>query len=292
MKILYLLSILAFLSIYSLHPQEKDYSFNRLNTRIQTLRGQAVSEIYSVTYTKNEASLNPQYVKLKGKLDQLLADSISINTAYNKAFSRYDTISIIKNKIIAFNSSTESFGKKVMLLKEAQILATKHHIKELLYSDNQINKEMKAGFLLLRLNLNDLTSHLNSVLSRLEDKYKLPETPEYTSTIDLRKKISNTNKFNTNTNSKLEKGFILQDKIVPPENITGDFVLVNSYYVLKMSTNGFSKNQLVSKNTIYKLGISRKKLLSKKVKLLIQNKMTNDMYLVDHKFLDHFSVKS
>ncbi|OBQ51802.1 hypothetical protein JJL45_11325 [Tamlana sp. s12] len=292
MKTSYLLSILALLSIYSLHPQEKDYSFSRLNTRKQTLRGQSVSNIYSVSYAKNIESINPEYSKFKRELDTLIADSISINTGYNKALIKFNDLSTIKSNVVTFNSSEESFRQKVKLLKEAQILASKHHIKELLYSDNEINTEMKAGFILLKLNMNNLEAHLNRVLSRLDDKIIQPEAPIYVSTADLRRQLSNIKKTKNDNSSNTTKGYMLETRIIPPEDIAGDFRLVNSFFVLKISTKGFSKNQLVSKSMIYKLGISRKKLLSNKAKMLIQNKITNDMYLVDHSFLDHFSVKS
>ncbi|MBU2951087.1 hypothetical protein KO493_10305 [Tamlana agarivorans] len=292
MKTSFLLSVLAFLLACNLHSQEKDYKFNRLNTRKQTLKGQSASSIYAVSYAKLEKSINPEYTKLISELDHVLADSISIKANYNKALIRFNDISTIKNKVSAFISSTELFGNKVILLKEAQILASKHNIKELLYSDNEINKEMKAGFILLKLNTNQLKAHLNRVLMRLDNKIKIIEEPIYPSTVSLRKQISNTNKIKNENDLKNTRGYILQNSIIPPEDIAGDFSVVNSYFVLKTPTNGFIKNQLVSKKNVYKLGISRKKLLPFKEKMLIQNKRTKSMYLVDHSFLDNFSVKS
>ncbi|MDO6761578.1 hypothetical protein Q4566_15315 [Tamlana sp. 2_MG-2023] len=291
MKTSLLLSVLVFLSVCSLYSQEKDYKFNRLNTRKQTLKGQSTSDIYAVSYVKTEEVINPEYTKLISELNNVLADSISINTKYKKAFIKFTDMSTIKSKVVAFNSSAEPFGNKVILLKEAQILASKHNIKELLYSDNDINKEMKAGFLLLRLNINDLEAHLNRVLERLDNNIKTPEEPVYTSTVALRRKISNTKKLNNDNDAKKTKGYILQNSIVPPEDITGDFRFVNKYFVLKMPTNGLIKNQLITKKMVYRFGIARKKLFSSNEKMLIQNKRTEDMYLVDNSFLDNFSVK-
>lgn len=292
MKISLLLSMLGLLLVGSLYAQEEDYEFNRLNTRKQTLRGQSTSDIYSVSYVKKEESINPEYTKLKRKLDTLVADSISINRLYNKAFIKFNDLSTIKSNVVTFNSSDESFSHKIELLKEAQILASKYHIKELLYSDNDINPEMKAGFILLKLDMDKLNAHLNRVLSRLDDKIVQPEAPKYVSTSNLRKQLSNTKKIKNDSSSKATVGYMLENRIIPPEDIAGDFKLVNRFFVLNTSTNGLLKNQLVSKKTVYKLGISRKKLCSSVEKMLIQNKVTNAMYLVDPSFLNHFSVKS
>ncbi|KAB1066903.1 hypothetical protein F6U93_13705 [Tamlana haliotis] len=292
MKTSFLLSILVSLSVCNLYSQVKDYKFNRLNTRIQTLKGQSALDIYGVSYAKTQESINPEYTKLVSELDKLKADSISINTDYNKALVRFNDISKIEHKVEAFNSSTVPFGRKVTFLKEAQVLASKHHIKELFYSDNNINKEMKAGFLLLKLNTNALEAHLNSVLLRLDEKNVIPEEPLYPSTADIRIKISNTPRIKNDDKLKEKEGYILQNTIVPPEDIVGDFRLINRYFVLKMDTNGFKKNQLVSKKMVYSFGISSKKLCSNNEKMLIQNISTQDLYLVDHSFLDHFSVKS
>jgi len=291
MKPTFLLPILAFFAVCNIQSQEKYFEFNRLNTRQLTLKGQTAPEIYGVSYAKIEEPINPEYTKLKSELEKVIADSVSKKVDYDKAVNKFDDISIIKSKVIAFNNSTKSFGNKVMLLKEAQILALKHNIKELFYSDNELNKEMKAGFLLLTLNLDDLKEHLNKVLLRLDNEIKAPEQPVYVSTDALREKMSNTKKKYVR-DTKNAKGYMLQDSVVPPENITGNFVVVSNYYVLSVPTNGFLKNQLVSIKTVSSLGINRKKLYSYKEKMLIQNKLTKEMYLVDNSFISNFSVKS
>ncbi|MFI0428538.1 hypothetical protein [Mariniflexile sp. HMF6888] len=291
MKTTFLLPILAFLAVYNTHSQEKDFEFNRLNTRKQTIKGQSASEIYSVSYAEIEESINPEYIKLKSELEKIIADSISKKANYYKALARINDISTIKNKVIAFNNSSKPFGNKVILLKEAQILASKHNITDLFYSDNEINKKMKAGFLLLTLNFEDLKVHLDKILLKLDNKIKVPETPTYISTIALREKISNTKKKQAK-DPKGENGYMLQNSIVPPEDLAGNFVVVNSYYVLSMPTDGFLKNQLVSKKAVLNLGITSEELYSNKEKMLIQNKRTKEMYLVDNSFLNNFSVKS
>src|SRR5690606_21363436 len=169
-----------------------------------------------------DESINTEYTKLKSELETLIADSISKKNNYEKALARYNDITIIKDKVIEFNSSTNAFGNKVTLLKEAQILASKHNITELFYSDNDINKEMKVGFLLLSLNPEDLKTHLNKVLLRL-DKIKVPKIPEYIAIADLRNKISHTKNANV---------CMLQNDIVPAEDLTGDSMVVNRYYVV------------------------------------------------------------
>ncbi|GAA3602290.1 hypothetical protein Q4Q39_13355 [Flavivirga amylovorans] len=292
MKTLFIWSALIFLTVCNTYSQEKHYEFNRLNTRKQTLKGQSTSEIYDVSYIKTEGSLNPEYTKLKSELEKVMADSISKAADYYKTLDRFNDISTIKSKVVAFNSSSKSFRNKVTLLKEAQILASKHHIKDLFYSDSYINKEMKAGFLLLSLNPENMKAHLNKVLLKLDNKIKVPEKPTYESIATLRETLSNTKKIKDIKNLKNKKGYTLQNNIVPPEEITGDFSVVGEYFVLSKPTNRFLKDQLISKKTVLNLRIAKEKLYTKEERVLIQNKRTKEMYLVDNNFLNGFSVKS
>src|SRR5690606_28222769 len=282
MNTAFLLSVIAFLAVDNMHSQEKDVEFNRLHTRKLTLKGQSVPEIYNVSFATTDESINTEYTKLKSELETLIADSISKKNDYEKVLARYNDITIIKDKTLEFNSSTNAFGNKVTLLKEAQILASKHNITELFYSDNDINKEMKAGFLLLSLNPEDLKTHLNKDLLRL-DKIKVPKIPEYIAIADLRNKISHTKNANV---------CMLQNDIVLAEDLTGDVMVVNSYYVVSMTTKGFIKNQLVSNTSILNSGITKEKLYSYQEKMLIKNKQTKEMYIVDTSFINTFSVKS
>src|SRR5690606_43752 len=194
MKTTFILAILTFLTVFNTHSQEKDFDFNRLNTRKLTIKGLSASEIYSVSYAAVEQSVNPEYTKLISELENVIADSLSKRADYDKAVDRFNDIRMIKNKIIEFNNSDKYFATKVTLLKDAQILASKHNIKDLFYSDNEINKEMKAGFLVLTFNLEDLKTHLNTILLKLDTKFKAPELPTYVSTLALREKIYHTTK--------------------------------------------------------------------------------------------------
>ena len=290
MKTTFLLPIIALLAVCSTYSQNKDFEFNRLNTRLLTLKGTTAQEIYSVSYSSIEESVNPEYTKLKDELEKVIADSLYKRAAYDKALARVVDMSIIKNKVIAFNNSKESYGKKVVLLKEAQILASRHNMTDLFYSDNEINKEKKAGFILLTLNLDDLKAHLNKILLRLDDKIKMPEIPTYVSSAPLRKKIYSTKKYIKGSNDANK--CMVQNTMVPAEEVSGNFEVVSSYYVVSVPIRGFLKNQLVSKKTVSNLGITKSKLYSPKEKLLIQNKRTKEMYLVDNSFIDTFSIKS
>ena len=292
MKTIFIWSVVTFLTVCNTYSQEKHYEFNRLNTRKQTLKGQSTSEIYGVSYVKTEKLVNPEYTKLKSELEKVMADSISKTADYYKALGRFNDISTIKNKVVAFNSSNKPFRNKKTLLKEAQILASKHHIKDLFYSDNYINKEMKAGFLLLSLNPEGMKVHLNKILLKLDNEIKVPEKPAYESIVALREKLSNTEKTKDIKNLKNKKGYTLQNSIVPPEEITGDFLVVGKYFVLSTPTNRFLKDQLISKRTVLNSRIAKKKLSSNEERVLIQNKQTKEMYLVDSSFLNSFSVKS
>lgn len=291
MKTIFIWPVLTFLIVCNVYSQENHYEFNRLNTRKQTLKGQSTSAIYGVSYVKIEESLNPEYIKLESELEKVMSDSISKTADYYKALNRFNDISIIKNKVIAFNSSSKSLRNKIAILKEAQILASKHHIKDLFYSDNYINKDMKAGFLLLKLNPEGLEVHLNKVLLKLDNKIKVPEKPVYGSIVTLRKELSNTKRIKDIKSLKNKKGYSLQNSIVPPEEITGDFSVVGKYFVLSMPANRFLKDQLISKTTVLNLRIAKKKLHTNKERVLIQNKRTKEMYLVDNSFLNSFSVK-
>ncbi|WP_303318602.1 hypothetical protein Q4Q34_04660 [Flavivirga abyssicola] len=292
MKAIFIWSVLTFLAVCNTYAQEKHYEFNRLNTRKQTLKGQSTSEIYVVSCLKTEASLNPEYTKLKSELEKVITDSISKSADYYKALDRFNDISTVKSKVLAFNSSRKSFRNKVTFLKEAQILASKHKIKDLFYSDNYINKGMKAGFLLLSLNPENMKAHLNKILLKLDNKIKVPEKPTYELIAALREKLSNTKKTKDIKNLKNKKGYALQNNIVPPEEITGDFSVLGEYFVLNRPTNRFLKDQLISKNTVLNLRIAKEKLYTKEERVLIQNNRTKEMYLVDNSFLNGFSVKS
>ncbi|MDO5979498.1 hypothetical protein [Flavivirga spongiicola] len=292
MKTIFIWSILIFFTVCNTYAQENHYEFNRLNTRKQTLKGQSTSEIYGVFYVKMEGLVNPEYTKLKSELEKVKADSISKTTDYSKALDKFNDISTIKSKVVAFNSSSKPFRNKVALLKEAQILASKHHIKDLFYSDNYINKHMKAGFLLLSLNPEDMKVHLSKILLKLDNNIKVPEKPAYESIVALRKKLSNTKKNKDIKNLKNNKGYTIQNSIVPPEEITGNFMVVGKYFVLSTPTNRLLKDQLISKKTVLNLRIAKKKLYTNEERVLIQNKRTKEMYLVDHSFLNSFSVKS
>ncbi|TGV02415.1 hypothetical protein [Flavivirga rizhaonensis] len=292
MKTIFIWSVLTFLAVCNAYSQEKHYEFNRLNTRKQTLKGQSTSEIYVVSCLKTEESLNPEYTKLKSELEKVITDSISKTADYYKALDRFNDISTVKSKVVAFNSSSKSFRNKVTFLKEAQILASKHNIKDLFYSDNYINKGMKAGFLLLSLNPENMKAHLNKILLKLDNKIEVPEKPTYESIAVLREKLSNTKKTKDIKNLKNKRGYALQNNIVPPEEITGDFSVVGEYFVLNRPTNRFLKDQLISKKTVLNLRIAKEKLYTKEERVLIQNKRTKEMYLVDNSFLNGFSVKS
>lgn len=292
MKTIFIWSVLIFLTVCNTFSQEKYYEFNRLNTRKQTLKGQSTSEIYGVSYVKIGESVNPEYTKLKSELEKVMADSISKTADYNKALDRFNDISTVKSKLVAFNSSNKPFRNKKTLLKEAQILASKHHIKELFYSDNYINKDMKAGFLLLSLNPEGMKVHLNKILLKLDSNIKTPEKPTYESIVALREKLSDTKKTKDIKNLNDKNDCALQNSIVPLEEITGDFSVVGEYFVLSIPINRFLKNQLISKKTVLNLRIAEKELYTNEERVLIQNKQTKELYLVDNSFLNNFSVKS
>lgn len=281
MKTAFLLSVLAFLAAGNLHSQDKDVEFTKLHTRKLILKGEAVPNIYSVAFTQADNSIHPEYTRLQKELEKIIADSIAKMANYNKALAKFNDIAIIKDKTIEFNNSNKPFGNKASLLKEAQILALKHGMTDLFYSDNDINRSMKAGFLLLTLNPADMEAHLNKILARL-DKVTAPEIPAFVSTADLKEKLSQV---------KISNGSMLQSNLVAPEELTGHFSIINNYYVLNTPTNGFSKNQLVSKKTVSTTGITKKHYFPQE-KTLIQNKLTKEMYLVDTGFINHFSIKS
>ncbi|WP_372753807.1 hypothetical protein [Mariniflexile sp.] len=290
MKPFFLIPVITCLIVCSLPAQEKNLEFNRLNTRKLTLKGHTPSEIYSVLLPESERTLNPKYAKLKCELDSLLIDSTFKSVAYSKAIDKFNDIEIIKSKISTFITSSESFGNKLILLKEAQILALKQHIDVLLYSDDYINKKMEAGFLILKLNPENMKLHLTNVLSRLKSN-SYPEPPIYPEVAVLRSKLSHTDKMIAVEKPNDKMGYVLQNSVAP-ENITGEFLEIGRYFVLNVSTNGFSKGQLITQRTILNYRISKEKLNFNVIKVLIENRHTKEMYLVDNAFLEGFSVKS
>lgn len=290
MKSFFLIPVIAFLAVCSLNAQEKNLEFNKLNTRKQTLKGYTTSEIYNIASPEVEQMLNPEYIKLKSELDSVLIDSAYKSVEYSKAIDRFNDISTIKRKISTFITSTEPFGNKLIVLKEAQILASKQHISALLYSDNYINKKMEAGFLLLKLNPEDMKLHLNKILSKLDNLIIAPEQPAYQDVVVLREKLRLTGKMKAIEKPKHTEDYMLQNTIAP-ENITGYFLEVGKYFVLNVTTNGFSKGQLISQKTFLNYRIAKNKLNFNEIKVLIKNKDTKEMYLVDSSFLNNFSVK-
>ena len=291
MKSFFLIPVIAFLSVCNFYAQEKNLEFNRLNTRKQTLKGHTTSEIYSIILPDVEKTLNPEYIKLKSELDKALIDSTSKAVAYAKALDRYTDLSTIKSKVSAFMVSNKPFGNKSILLKEAQILASNQHIKVLLYADNTINKKMKAGYFVLKYKPEQMKLHLNKVLSKLDNVIIAPEQPDYNDVAVSRKKLRSTNKIKAIEKPKHKKGYMLQNAI-GPEYITGKFLEVGRYFVLNATTKGFSKGQLITQRTFLNYRISKKKLNFNRTKVLIKNKDTKEMYLVDNSFLNGFSVKS
>lgn len=282
MKTLFLLPFYAFLAIGNIYSQQKEVAFNRLHTRKLTLKGLSVSEIYRVSYASAQ-ELHPfEDQPLQNELQLLINDSILKKTQFDTALAKFNDVSLIKNKVSAFLNSQESFGNKVRFLKEAQILALKHKMTDLFYSDNDINKEMKAGFLLLSLNPSDSETHLNKILARL-DKMTAPEKPTYASTTELRKKLSH---------EKTTIGSMVKNDVVAPEELIGDFIIGSSYYVLNMASHGLLKDQLVSKETVLNLGLPTKKLHFSQEKVLIINKQTKEMFLADSKFIETFSIST
>ncbi|GAB1857013.1 hypothetical protein MHTCC0001_18490 [Flavobacteriaceae bacterium MHTCC 0001] len=274
-----------------MHAQQKSYEFNRLNTRKQTLKGQTTSEIFAVFCPKTNQYINPEYTKLELELERAIVDSVTKSTVYLKAANKYKDISTIKSKVVAFIKSSEPFTNKLKLLKEAQILALKHNLKYLFYSDNSINKTMKAGFILLKLKPESMDAHLKKTLQQLDKLIKMPKQPDYQYTAVLRGQLSSISKFKDTEKPEHKKGYMLQH-IVAPEDIAGAFTLVGAYFVLKAPANGFSRNQLISKKAVLNYQITKNKLSSSITRALIQNKETKEMYLVDDSFLQNFSIKS
>lgn len=291
MKSFFLVPVITFLAVCSLYAQEANLEFNRLNTRKQTLKGHTTSPIYTIALPESEKMLNPEYIKLKSELDSAIIDSISTAKEYSKALDRFNDISTIKRNVSTFITSNELFGNKLKLLKEAQILASKQNIKGLFYSDDTINKNMEAGFLLLKLKPENMKLHLNKILSSLDNIIVPLEQPDYQNVIALREKLRQTDKMIAVEKPNNKKGYMLQDAI-GPEHITGNFFEVGRYFVLNTPTNGFTKGQLITQRTFLNYRISKKKLSFNGTKVLIKNKDTNEMYLVDNSFLNGFSVKS
>ena len=290
MKSSFLIPVIAFLTVCSLHAQKKSLEFNRLNTRKQTLKGHTTSDIYSIS-SEAEKTINPKFIKLQSELDNALIDSTNKSVAYSKALNRLNDISTIKSKVSSFITSKAPLGNKIVLLKEAQILASKQNVKVLLYSDNSINKEKKAGFLVLKFKPKKMKLHLNKFLSKLDDLILPVEQPDYSDVIVLREKLANTNKMKIVVKPNNKKGYVLQNKIAP-EDIKGDYLELGRYFVLNATTKGFSKGQLITQRTFLNYRISKQKLSSRGTKVLIKNKETNEMYLVDNNFLNEFSLKS
>ncbi|ALJ06034.1 hypothetical protein APS56_13225 [Pseudalgibacter alginicilyticus] len=274
-----------------MYAQEANLEFNRLNTRKQTLKGHTTSQIYSIALPEAEKMLNPEYVKLKNDLEIAIIDSTSKSIEYSKAIDRFNDVLTIRSHVSAFMNSNDLFGNKLILLKEAQILALKQNIKVLLYSDDQINEKMQAGFLLLKLKPEEMKQHLNRVLLALDNVIVPLEQPDYQDVIVLRRKLRQTDKMIAIDKPNNKKGYTLQHAI-GAEHVTGNFFEVGRYFVLNAPTNGFSKGQLITQRTFLNYGISKKKLSFNGTKVLIKNIDTEEMYLVDNNFLDGFSVKS
>lgn len=300
MKII--LFFLTFFLVFNVQSQKGTaYKFDKIYTKRLILKGNKFSGIYEVVNksfsgTKNVESVNPEYAKLEAEVNELVLDSISETKNYGIALERYNEIAVVKSKINAFNISKKPFENKKSYLKEAQVLATKHGITDLLYADNNINKERKSRYLVLSLNTFDMKVHLNKILKKLNDSYKAPAKVVYSSVAklkSLRQQLSETKKVDYIKKSYSVNRYVLQNmnSEVDPGDLIGDFLVLGDYNVVKTQANNYTQNQLISKSRVSRYRVQIDNLFFNSEKVLIENKETKKMYLVENGFLKTFSVK-
>lgn len=138
--------------------------------------------------------------------------------------------------------------------------------------------------------------HLNKILRKLNSTYKAPEKVVFSASAELKRlkeKLSKTNKTNYTKKLYSINSYALNDinLVTKPGFVSGDFIVIGSYNVVKTPTSNYKQNQLISKSSISKLKISLNKLYLSEERLLIENKQTKKMYLVDQNFLNIFSIK-
>lgn len=236
------------------------YGLNKAFTKNRILRLKKTPDVYTVYSTQNVfekatkiKKVSKKYQDLKTHIKLLEIKEKEIRKIYDDKVATYNTINLIPEKINEFLTSNKPFAIKKRILKQAQILADKHNVKENIYGDQTTNPSFKSRFLVYSLEKIELKIHLKRIVSRIKstnikpdpfDKNIIPELEI------LREKLKKTKPF-IYSNGPLKKSFSnvlsLGNKIEKVDDLTGDFKILDEFYIIKKDiSKKFKKGQLIT----------------------------------------------
>ena len=301
-----LLFTFGFLIITAGFAQEAIYEFNQKHTKTKANRFKDTPQIYTVTKQRLFYTIKPkieieteEYKIVTAEVNTLLKDSIKINSAYRNSLQKTKDLKKISQLINTFTSTPKPFEVKKHYLIEAQKLATKNGINELIYADDVINPDKKTKFKLLKIDKLDLKVQLKKVVWKCDNMAKNSTTPVNPSKINsqmaaLREKQSNTKRYTYTIGDDKEvhkDTFATSKKINDISSIAGNFNSVDKFYVMKMTYGKFVESELVSKKDVLKYNIPQKFLKDGERKVLLKNMDTGDLIIADDNYMKKYVFK-
>ena len=297
---------ITFLLTAHTFAQDAVYEFNEKHTKTKANRYKSTPEIYSVTEQKLAYTIKPkikietdEYKSITSEINSILNDSISINTAYNNSLQKVKELKRISQLINTFIANPKPFEVKKHYLIEAQTLASKHNLNELIYADDLINPEKKTKFRLLKIDKIDLKVQLKKAVWKCNTTVKNIVAPINPSKINsqmavLRKKQLHTKRYTYTIGSDKEvfkNGLAISSKINDISSITGNYNSVNKFYIMKSTYGKFVQNELVSKSDIMKYGIPKRFLKDEERKVLLKNIDTGELVIADDHYVKKYVFK-
>ncbi|MGY5353175.1 hypothetical protein ACXGQW_11580 [Wenyingzhuangia sp. IMCC45533] len=260
-----------------------------------------LSDVYAVKETKTVTELkntvkekSTVYINLQKQVNLLEQEKI-------KYVRKYDSILIVKQEfdqisenILSFLKSSKPVAEKKGLLKEAQVIATKYGIKDLIYADKEMDPARKSKFLVLSLNPIDHKFHLKKVLKNLKQEKVVKEIPKYNDKKlnTLKTKLRNTAAYEYKEvyGGKLtNQTLTAQGKVKDLNLVAGKFEELREAYLIVDSKNPkLPKNSIISEEEFAVADIDKVKFLKL---LLIKNVENGAMLMVEENHLQTYGYK-
>lgn len=222
---------------------------------------------------------NKDRMKIINSLKVLSKDSIIIS---KKRIEIKRMVQLLDNYI----HSHEKYRKKKIFLKEAQSLASKNNIHDLIFANLSRNTDRLSYFITLRSNADKLIRHLNNVKNKISDKYLNNQLRVNKEIENLKDKLLYIPKKKSTIKKNgvmKKKVYFYDNKVDSVENIVGVFISVGNYYVVNKDFKNYVYGQLVSE--IEYIEESLPYSYFSKSKTLIKEINSNKLYLCRHDFL-------
>ena len=307
-KLPYYFTLVFFITgITTNFSQNTSYAFNTDYTTTQMNRYRKAPEVYTVINPGLYNRVNPvtrtgsnAYRMITTKINPIVLDSVPLNNSYNNSLLKVKELKRISQLINSFIANPKPFKVKKQYLIEAQVLANKHQIKEVIFADNLVNPYNKTKFRALIADKPDLLIQLKKVAEvsdlMAENSMASLNVNSYNNQI-----INSENRPDSIYNNKkivtdLEKAsygrFKINNKINDISSITGNFDYVGKFYIMKMTFGDFIKDELVSKEDIIEFNIPKQFLKKGKQKILLRKSNTNELVMVEENYTKKFALKT